>query len=125
VYVLAAVAAYIVASQLRPTMQTLAFIVTFLITSQPPLMLLRPKAQRIYPVALDAHLGRQMAAGVLLWGIPMGIMFSAAMALDTIGRPIVMAMMIAIALPVSAAAGAALGVLMYAVCRFSETRKAE
>jgi hypothetical protein len=122
-YGLGAVAALAVAVQVQPAMRSTAFILTFLITSQLPLMLLRPKPKRIYPVALDAHLGHQVVAGILLFGIPMGIMFSAGMALDTIGRPVEMAILIAIVLPFCAVGGAAWGILMYAVCRFSEGRR--
>jgi len=122
-YGLAAVAAYVIAVQVQPGMQTAAFIVTFLIASQLPLMLLRPKQKRIYPVALDARLGQQVAAGILLWGIPMGMMFSAGMALDSIGRPLEIAIKIAFVLPGSAIAGAAFGLLVYATRRLSEARK--
>src|SRR6266700_1770619 len=122
VYVLAAVAAFAIALQVQPATQSTAFIITFLIVSQLPLLLLRPRAKRIYPVALDPQLGRQMAVGVLLWGIPMGIMFSAGMALDSIGRPIEMAIKIAVILPFCVVGGAVFGILMYAVRRFSEAR---
>ena len=105
-------------------MQTGAFILTFLIVSQLPL-LLRPKAQRIYPVALDANLGRQVIVGILPWDIPMGIMFSAGMALDAIGRPLEMAIKIAMILPLCLVGGAAFGLLIYVSRRFSETRRAQ
>jgi hypothetical protein len=120
---LAALAAYLIATQVQPAMQSGAFITTFLIGSQLPLMLLRPKQKRIYPIAIDAHLGNQMAVGVLLWGIPMGIMFSAGMSLDTVGRPIDMAIRIAVVLPLGVVVGAAFGILVYAVRRFSEARR--
>jgi hypothetical protein len=122
-YGLAALAAYLIATQVQPAMQSGAFITTFLIGSQLPLMLLRPKQKRIYPIAIDAHLGNQMAVGVLLWGIPMGIMFSAGMSLDTVGRPIDMAIRIAVVLPLGVVVGAAFGILVYAVRRFSEARR--
>jgi hypothetical protein len=123
-YLVGAVAALAVALQVQPTMQTGAFILTFLIVSQLQL-LLRPKAQRVYPVAVDASLGRQVIVGILLWGIPMGIMFSAGMALDVIGRPFEIAIRIAMILPLCVVGGAAFGLLIYVSRRLSETRRAQ
>jgi hypothetical protein len=123
-YLLAAIAAFAVALQVQPTMQSAAFIFTFLIVSQLPLLLLRPKAQRIFPIALDAQLGRQLVAGILLWGIPMGIMFGAAMALNSLGHPPEIAIKSAVALPLGAVGGAAVGLLMYVSRRLSDASKA-
>lgn len=121
-YTLGAIAAYIIAVQLQETIRYVAFIVMFLITSQLLLMLRRRTPKRIYPILLDAHLGRRVLAGVLLWGIPMGIMFSAATALDNIGH---LAQRIALAMSLSAIGGGAIGVLMHVIDRLSGSRKAQ
>ncbi len=123
-YALAAAAALLVARQLKGSMQTTAFIVVFLVVSQLILTLRRQAGQRIYPRSLDANLGRQVAAGVLLWGVPMGMMFSAGMVLDQIGSPGQMALMAAAVLGASLIGGAALGVLIHVMLRLAEARRA-
>jgi hypothetical protein len=45
------------------------------------------------------------------------------MSLDTVGRPIDMAIRIAVVLPLGVVVGAAFGILVYAVRRFSEARR--
>jgi hypothetical protein len=124
-YAFAAVVAFLVAMQLKGSTQFVAFFVIFLMTSQLPLILLRRAGKRIYPASLDANLGRQILAGTLLWGIPMGMMFGAALALDSIGHPAEMALKIAVMLPLGAIAGAAVGVLLYVNLRLSEARRAQ
>jgi len=122
-YALATAAALIVATQLKGTTQTTAFIVVFLAVSQFILTLRRRAGQRIYPRSFDANLGRQVVAGVLLWGIPMGMMFSAGMVLDSMGLPDQMALEIAAALGASLIGGAAFGVLIHVMLRLAEVRR--
>ena len=71
------------------------------------------------------HLGRQIVAAMLLWGVPMGMMFSAGMVLDTLGHPMKMALMIAVAMGISLVGGAAFGVLIYVIVRVADVRKAQ
>jgi hypothetical protein len=124
-YALASAAALVVATQLKGPMQATAFIVVFLVVSQLILMLRRRAGQQIYPRSFEANLGRQVVAGVLLWGIPMGMMFSAGMVLDPIGRPAQMALEVAAVLGVSLIGGAAFGVLINVMLRLAEARKAQ
>ena len=111
--------------QLEGSAQTTAFIVVFLVVSQSILTLRRRAGQRIYPRSFDANLGRQVAVGVFLWGIPMGMVFSAGMVLDSIGHPGQMALKIAAALGISMIGGAAFGVLVYVMLRLAEARRAQ
>ncbi|MGY4508750.1 hypothetical protein [Bradyrhizobium sp. USDA 3650] len=124
-YALASAAALLVAMQLKESMQTTAFIVVFIAVSQLILPLRRRAGRRIYPRSFDANLGRQVVAGVLVWGIPMGMMFSAGMVLDAMGRPAQMALMIAAVLGISLIGGAAFGVLIYVMLRVAEARRAQ
>lgn len=127
-YALAALVAFLVAAQLSGSTQSVAFIIVFLVTSQLPLTVLRRAGKRIYPVALDANLGRQIVASALLWGVPMGMMFSAGLALDTFGLRMAMALKIALLAAVmglSVVAGAAMGAFLYVIFRLSESRKAQ
>jgi hypothetical protein len=120
-YALAAVVSYPVATQLRGPAQMPAFIAVFLAISYLPLLIRRRARKRIYPITLDANLGRQAAAGVLLWGIPMGMMFSAAITLDPIRSP-VGAAKIAILFGFSLIGGAAFGVFLYFNSRLLERK---
>jgi hypothetical protein len=124
-YALASVGALVVATQLKGSTQTTVFIVVFLAVSQFILTLRRRAGQRIYPRSSDANLGRQVVAGALLWGIPMGMMFSAGMVLDSMGLPAQMALKVAAALCLSLIGGAALGVLIYIMLRLAEVRRAQ
>jgi hypothetical protein len=112
-YALAAVAAYLVAVQLGGSTQSAAFIVVFLAISQLPLMIRRRAGKRIYPTELATNLSRQIVAGVLLWGVPMGMMFSAGIALDPIRSPAELAVKIPIVFGFSLIGGVAIGVLVY------------
>lgn len=124
-YASASVVALLVATQLDASMQTTAFIVVFIAVSQLILTFRRRAGRRIYPRSLDAHLGRQVVAGILLWGIPMGMMFSAGMVLDQTGLPAKMALMVGAVLGISLIAGAAFGVLVYVMLRVAEARRAQ
>jgi hypothetical protein len=124
-YALASVGAFIVAAQLTGSTQTTAFIVVFLAVSQFILTLRRRAGQRIYPRSFDVNLVRQVVAGVLLWGIPMGMMFSAGMVLDSMGLPAQMALKVAAVLCVSLIGGAAFGVLIHVMLRLAEARRAQ
>jgi hypothetical protein len=124
-YALASAAAVLVAMQLKGSTQTSAFIVVFLAVSQFILTLRRRAGQRIYPRSFDANLGRQVVAGVLLWGIPMGMMFSAGMVLDLMGLPTQMALKVAAVLGISLIGGAAFGVLIHVMLRLGEARRAQ
>jgi hypothetical protein len=124
-YALASIAALLVATQLQRSMQNAAFIVVVLAVSQFILTLRRRAGQRIYPRSFDANLGRQVVAGVLLWGIPMGMMFSAGMVLDSMGLPTRMAVSVAIAFGFSVIGGAAFGVLIHVMLRLAEVRRAK
>lgn len=124
-YALGAAAGLLVATQLEGSTQTAAFIVVFVAVSQLVLTLRRRAGQRIYPRSFDAKLGRQVVAGVLLWGIPMGMMFSAGMVLDSMGFPAQMAIKVVAVLGVSLIGGAAFGVLIYAVMRLADVRRAQ
>ena len=123
-YALASAAALLVAMQLKGSAQTTAFICVFLVVSQLILTLRRRAGQRIYPRSFDANLGRQVLAGVLLWGVPMGMMFSAGTVLDSIGHPAQIVLMLAVVLVISLIGGAALGVMIYVILRLGEARKA-
>jgi hypothetical protein len=123
-YALASAAALMIATQLKGPTQTAAFIVVFLVVSQFILTLRRRAGQRIYPRSFDANLGRQVVAGVLLWGIPMGMMFSAGMVLDSMGNPAQMLLKVAAVLGISLIGGAAFGVMTYAMLRLAEARRA-
>lgn len=123
-YALASAAALFVAMQLKGSTQTTAFIVVVLGVSQLILSVRRRAGRRIYPRSFDASLGRQVLAGVLLWGVPMGMMFSAGMVLDSIGHPAQMALKAAIMLGVSLIGGAVFGVLIYVMLRLAEARRA-
>ena len=128
-YALASVAALLVAMQMERSTQTAAFIVVFIVVSQLILIIRRRPGQRIYPRSFDANLGRQAVAGILLWGIPMGMMFSTALALDSIGLPAQMGLVTrialgaAVAMGVSVIGGAAFGALIYVLLRLAEARK--
>jgi hypothetical protein len=124
-YALASAAALLVAMQLKGSTQTTAFIVVFLVVSQFILTLRRRAGRRIYPRSFDANLGRQVVAGVLLWGIPMGMMFSASMVLDSMGLPALMALKVAAVLGISLIGGAASGVLIHVTLRLGEARRAQ
>jgi hypothetical protein len=124
-YALASAAALLVAMQLKGSTQTTAFIVVVLGVSQLILTLRRRAGQRIYPRSFDANLGRQVVAGALLWGIPMGMMFSAGMVLDSIGHPAEMALKAAVVLGVSLIGGAVFGVLIYIMLRLAEARRVQ
>ncbi len=124
-YALASAAAVLVAMQLKGSIQTAAFIVVFLVVSQLILTLRRRAGQRIYPRSFDANLGRQIVAAALLWGVPMGMMFSAGMVLNSMGHPAKMALVIALALGISLIGGAAFGVLIYVLLRLAEARRAQ
>jgi hypothetical protein len=124
-YALASAAALLVATQLKRSTQTTAFIVVFLAVSQFILTLRRQAGQRIYPRSFDANLGRQVVAGVLLWSIPMGMMFSAGMVLDSMELRAQMALKVAAALGISMIGGAAVGVLKHVMLRLAEARRAQ
>ena len=124
-YAVATAAALLVAKQLTEAMQSTAFIVVFIVVSQVILSFRRRAGQRIYPRSLDPNLGRQVVAGILLWGVPMGMMFSAGMVLDSIGFPALMALKVAAALGISLIGGAGLGVLIYVMLRLAEARRAQ
>jgi len=124
-YALASAAALLVATQLKGSTQTAAFIVVFLVVSQFVLTLRRRAGQRIYPRSFDANLGRQVVAGVLLWGIPLGMMFSADMILDSMGLPAQMALKVVAALGISLIGGGAFGVLIHVMLRLAEVRRAQ
>jgi hypothetical protein len=124
-YALASVAALLVATQLNRSTQNTAFIVVFLVVSQSILTFRRRAGQRIYPRSFDANLGRQVVAGILLWGVPMGMMFSAGMVLDAMGLRIQIALGVALALAISLIGGAMFGVLIYVVLRLTEARRAQ
>ena len=64
-------------------------------------------------------------AGILLWGIPMGMMFNAGMFLDSMEFPALMALKVAAALGISLIGGAGLGVLIYVMLRLAEARRAQ
>ncbi len=123
-YALASAAAFLVAMQLNGSTQIAAFIVVFLVVSQSILTLRRRAGQRIHPQSFDANLGRQVVAGVLLWGVPMGMMFSAGMFLDSMGLSTLIALKVAAVVTVSLIGGAALGVLIHAMSRLTEARRA-
>lgn len=130
-YALASAAGFLVATQLKGATRTTAFIVVFVVVSQLVLTLRRRPGQRIYPRSFDANLGRQVAAGVLLWGIPMGMMFSTVMVLDLmgfpaqIGLPAQMAPAVVAVLGISLIGGGAFGVLIYVMLRLAEVRRAQ
>ena len=124
-YALAAAAALLVAMQLEGSTQTTAFIVVFIVVSQLVLAFRRRAGRQIYPRSFDANLGRQVVAGVLLWGVPMGMMFSAGMGLDSMGLPGLMALKLAAVLGVSLIGGAAYGVLIHVMLRLAEARRAQ
>jgi hypothetical protein len=124
-YALASAAALLVATQLEGSLRTTSFIVVFIVVSQVILVFRRRAGRRIYPQAFDANLGRQVVVGVLLWGIPMGMMFGAGMVLDSMGLTAQMAIMAAAALGISLIGGAAFGVLSYVMLRLAEARRAQ
>jgi hypothetical protein len=124
-YGVAAVSALLVATQLEGSMQTTSFIVVFIVVSQVILSLRRRSGQRIYPRSLDANLGRQVVAGILLWGIPMGMMFGAGMLLDPMEFPALIALKAAAVLAISLIGGAAFGVLVHILLRLGEAKRAQ
>jgi hypothetical protein len=124
-YAFASVAAFLVATQVTAAMQTPALIVVFLVVSQTILTFRRRPGQRVYPRSFDPNLGRQVVAGVLLWGVPMAMAFSAGMVLDSMGRPAEMALKVALVLSVSLIGGAGFGVLIYVALRLAEARRAQ
>lgn len=124
-YAVATAAAFLVAMQLTGTMQSTAFIVVFMVVSQMILSFRRRAGQRIFPQSLDANLGRQVVAGILLWGTPMGMMFGAGMFLDPMGLPGHMVVKVAAALGVSLIGGAGFGALMHVMLRLAEARRAQ
>jgi hypothetical protein len=64
-------------------------------------------------------------AGVLLWGVPMGMMFSAGMVLDSMELPAQMALKVAAVLVVSLIGGAVFGVLIHVMLRLAEARRVQ
>lgn len=122
---LASVTALLVAMQLRGTMQTPAFMIVLLVVSQLILTLRRRAGQRIYPRSFDANLGRQVVAGILLWGIPMAMMFSAAMFLDSMKHPAQLVLKVLVVLGISLIAGAGYGVLIHVMLRLAEAKRSQ
>ena len=72
---------------------------------------------KLNPTIFDAKLGRQLVAGMLLWGVPFGILFSVVWALDSIDRPAHMALGIAITMAISIPGGLFFGASIYLVKR--------
>lgn len=124
-YALASVTALLVAMQLRGTMQTPAFMIVLVVVSQLILTLRRRAGQRIYPRSFDANLGRQVVAGILLWGIPMAMMFSAGMFLDSMKHPAQLVLKVLVVLGVNLIAGAGYGVLIHVMLRLAEAKRAQ
>ena len=117
------VTGFFVASQVPQTWRNVAFLVAYLATS---LILIRRWSNGRTPLrlrAFDPALRQEMLAGVLLWGVPMGILFAAMAVLDPIGPPTVILIYVAAMLAVGAIGGLAFGALMHLIRKLGDSRR--
>ena len=119
------VAGFFVAWQVPQVWRNVSFLVAYLATS---LILIRRWSNGRTPLGLrafDPALRQEMLAGVVLWGVPMGILFSAMAVLDPVGPPTVILIYVAVLLAVGAIGGLAFGALNHLIRKLGDSRRSE